>query len=125
MQRLVNDGAGAVLLFRAIVRYACKRIPAMIKEIWRNNLERADFFKSEEERIQNVMCVVAMGRESSLGEFRLGKSGETPLRISKPGGKKFWDDPVYVAIVDPLKQLAKEFRPDGRTFDFFNPVLTA
>ncbi len=108
MQKLVDDGAGGGFLVRAILLYASQRIPAFIKEIWRNNRERADFFKSEEERISNVMCVVAMGRESSLGEFRLGKSGETTLRISKPGGKKFWDDPVYVAIVDSLKQLAKK-----------------
>jgi choline dehydrogenase-like flavoprotein len=71
------------------------------------------------------MCVVAMGRESSLGEFRLGKSGETTLRISKPGGKKFWDDPVYVAIVNSLKELAKKMRPEGTIFEFFNPFLTA
>lgn len=125
MQKLVDDGAGGGFLFRAIVRYARKRIPAMIKEIWRNNLERADFFKSEEERISNVMCVVAMGRESSLGEFRLGKSGETTLRISKPGGKTFWDDPVYDAIVNSLKRLAPKLRPDGTSYEFFNPFLTA
>jgi choline dehydrogenase-like flavoprotein len=125
MQRLVDNGAGGGLLLRAIWRYATKRIPQLIKEIWRDNRERADFFKSEEERIQNVMCVVAMGRESSLGELRLGKAGETHLRISKPGGKKFWDDPVYVAIVDSLKQLARKLRPDGTTFEFFNPFLTA
>jgi len=125
MQKLVDDGAGGGLLLRAICRYARKRIPQLIKEIWRDNLERADFFKSEEERISNVMCIVAMGRESSVGEFRLGKGGETSLRISKPGGKKFWDDPVYVAIVDSLKQLAAKLRPDGTTFEFFNPFLTA
>src|SRR6266536_3082270 len=125
MQKLVDDGAGGGLLVRAVWRYAMKRIPQLIKEVWRDNRERADFFKSEEERISNVMCVVAMGRESSLGEFRLGKAGETPLRISKPGGKKFWDDPVYVAVVESLKQLAKKVRPDGSTFEFFNPFLTA
>ena len=125
MQKLVDDGAGGGFLFRAVVRYACKRIPQLIKEIWRNNRERADFFKSEEERISNVMCVVAMGRESSLGEFRLGKSGETTLRISKPGGKTFWDDPAYVAIANSLKKLAPKLRPDGTSYEFFNPFLTA
>lgn len=125
MQRLVDDGAGGGFLIRAILRFARKRIPALIKEIWRNNRERADFFKSEEERISNVMCVVAMGRESALGEFRLGKRGETPLRISKPGGKKFWEDPVYDAIIASLKELAKKFRPDGTSYEFFNPFLAA
>lgn len=125
MQKLVNDGAGGGLLLRAIFRYVRKRVPQLIKEIWRNNLIRADFFKSEEERIQNVMCVVAMGRESSTAEFRLGKKGETPLRISKPGGKAFWDDPVYDAIRGTLARLAKVLRPSGTTFEFFNPFLTA
>ena len=125
MQKLVDDGAGGGFLIRAILGYAWRRIPALIKEIWRNNLERADFFKSEEERISNVMCVVAMGRESSLGELRLGRSGETTLRISKPGNQKFWEDPVYVAIVDSLKRLAKKLRPDGTSYEFFNPFLTA
>jgi choline dehydrogenase-like flavoprotein len=125
IQKLVDDGAGGGFLIRAILRYARMRIPAFIKEIWRNNRERADFFKSEEERISNVMCVIAMGRESSLGKFRLGKRGETSLRISKPGGKKFWDDPVYVAIVDSLKKLAAKLRPDGTSYEFLNPFLTA
>jgi hypothetical protein len=123
MQKLVDDGAGGGLLVRAILRYAKMRIPQLIKEIWRNNLERADFFKSEEERIQNTMCLVMMGRESAQGVFRLGRSGETPLRISKLGGKKFWDDPVYVAILNSLKQLSAKLRPDGTTFEFFNPFL--
>jgi choline dehydrogenase-like flavoprotein len=106
MQKLVTNGAGGGLLLRAVLRYAGKRIPQLIQEIWRNNLVRADFFKSEEERIQNVMCVVAMGRESSTGVFRLGGIGETPLRITKPGDKAFWDDPVYDAIRASLSRLA-------------------
>lgn len=124
MQKLVDDGAGGGFLVRAIFRYAKNRVPQLIKEIWRNNLARADFFKSEEERIQNVMCVVAMGRESSLGELRLGKRGETPLRIRKPNGKAFWEDPVYVAIRNSLSELAKRLRPDNTNFEFFNPFLT-
>ncbi len=125
MQKLVKNGAGGGFLLWSIFRYAKKRIPQLIKEIWRNNLMRADFFKSEEERIQNVMCVVAMGRESSTAEFRLGKSGETPLRITKPGGKAFWDDPVYDAIRTSLSRLAKVLRPNNTQFEFFNPFLTA
>ena len=125
MQKLVEDGAGGGLLLRAVWRYVRKRVPQLIKEIWRNNLVRADFFKSEEERVQNVMCVVAMGRESSTAEFRLGKRGETPLRISKPDGKAFWDDPVYDAIRSTLARLAKVLRPSSTSFEFFNPFLTA
>jgi choline dehydrogenase-like flavoprotein len=125
MQKLVTDGAGGGLLLRAVLRYAGKRIPQLIQEIWRNNLVRADFFKSEEERIQNVMCVVAMGRESSTGVFRLGGIGETPLRITKPGDKAFWDDPVYDAIRASLSRLARVLRPNNTQFEFYNPFLTA
>jgi cholesterol oxidase len=125
MQKLVTDGAGGGLLLHAVLRYAGKRIPQLIQEIWRNNLVRADFFKSEEERIQNVMCVVAMGRESSTGVFRLGGIGETPLRITKPGDKAFWDDPVYDAIRASLSRLARVLRPNNTQFEFYNPFLTA
>ena len=125
IQHLVNKGAGGGFLIRAILRYAKMRIPQIIREIWRNNRERADFFKTEEERVSNMMCVFAVGRDSSQGVLRLGKKGETPLRISKPGGQKFWDDPIYEAIVDSLNRLAAKLRPDGTTVQFFNPFLTS
>lgn len=125
VQHLVDNGAGGGFLVRAVWRYVRRRVPQLIKEIWRNNLVRADFFKSEEERVQNVMCVVAMGRESSQGVFRLGGKGETPLRITKPNGKAFWDDPVYDSIRASLSRLAGKLRPDNTSFEFFNPFLTA
>jgi cholesterol oxidase len=125
MQKLVDDGAGGGFLLRAILRYLKQRVPRALKEIFRNNLIRADFFKSEEERIQNVMCVVAMGREASVGQFRLGKAGETTLRVARADGKSFWDDPVYDAIRASLGRLAKKLRPDNTAYEFFNPFLTA
>jgi choline dehydrogenase-like flavoprotein len=124
IQRLVDKGAGGGFLIRAILGYVTKRVPQLIREIWRNNRERADFFKSEEERVSNMFAVICMGRDSADGVFRLGNSGETPLRVSKPGGKKFWDDPVSGAIVKSLERLAAKLRPDGTTFEFSNPFLT-
>jgi cholesterol oxidase len=124
IQRLVDKGAGGGFLIRAIFGYVKKRVPQLIKEIWRNNRERADFFKSEEERVSNMFAVICMGRDSAEGVIRLGKRGETPLRVSKPGGAKFWEDPVYDAIVKSLGRLAKKLRPDGTTFEFSNPFLT-
>ncbi len=124
IQRLVEKGSGGGFLFLAILRYLKKRIPQVIREIWRNSSERAEFFKSEEERVSNMMCVVAMGRESSQGVFRLGGIGETPLRISKPGNVRFWEDPVYDSIRETLKQLATKLRPEGTAIEFINPFLT-
>ena len=124
IQRLVDKGAGGGFLIRAILGYLKKRVPELIREIWRNNRERAEFFKSEEERVSNMFAVICMGRDSADGVFRLGKSGETPLRVSKPGGTKFWEDPISGAIVKSLERLAAKLRPDGTTFEFSNPFLT-
>ena len=124
IQRLVDKGAGGGFLIRAIFRFAKKRALQLIGEIWRNNRERADFFKSEEERVSNMFAVICMGRDSADGVLRLGRRGETPLRVTKPGGTTFWDDPVIKAIIESLKRLARQLRPDGTTFEFLNPFLT-
>jgi choline dehydrogenase-like flavoprotein len=124
IQRLVDKGAGGGFLIRAILGHLKKRVPQLIREIWRNNRERADFFKSEEERVSNMFAVICMGRDSAEGVFRLGKRGETALRVSRPGNRKFRDDLIYGAIVKSLERLAKKLRPDGTTFEFSNPFLT-
>jgi choline dehydrogenase-like flavoprotein len=124
IKTLVQNGGGGGFLVRALLRYAKKRVPQLVKEIWRNNLVRADFFKAEEERISNFMCVVAMGRDAANGQFRLGKAGETPLRISRADGLAFWNDPIYAKINDSLKRLALKLRPANSQEEFYNPFLT-
>jgi choline dehydrogenase-like flavoprotein len=114
--------AGPWFLLRTACKYLKKRFLKLLGEAFRNNLERAEVFQSEEERISNFMCVVTMGRESSEGQFRLGKKGDTPLRISKPGDKRFWDDPIYKAIEESLKLLGKKLRP-SEDHKFYNPLL--
>ena len=69
---------GGGFLIRAIFRYAKKRIPQLIKEIWRNNRERADFFKSEEERVSNTLVVLLLSGRGSGGvaaDLRPSSSG--------------------------------------------------
>ncbi|HEX8180790.1 MAG TPA: GMC family oxidoreductase [Pyrinomonadaceae bacterium] len=124
MKTLVQNGGGGGFLVRAVLRYVKKRVPQLIKEIWRNNLVRADFYKSEEERISNFMCVVAMGRDASVGQFRLGQAGETPLRLRRTDGLEFWNDPIYTKINDSLKRLALKLRPATSQEEFYNPFLT-
>jgi choline dehydrogenase-like flavoprotein len=124
IQQLIGTGdAGPGFLLRTACKYLKKRLLKLLREVFRNNQERAEVFKSEEERISNFMCVVGMGRDSSDGKFRLGKRGDTPLRISKPGDKKFWDDPAYRAIEQSLVKLGKLFR-QSEDNKFYNPFLT-
>ena len=123
-QAIKTGDAGPSFLLSAVWKYLKKRLLKLPGEVLRNNLIRADVFKSEEERISNFMCVVAMGRDSSDAQFRLGKKGETPLRISKPGDKKFWEDPIYTAISDSLKRLGKKLR-QNEDEKFYNPFLTS
>jgi choline dehydrogenase-like flavoprotein len=106
---------------------------ALILRLWRRGLhylgaffrdsrERQDVFRSEDEITANMMCVVAQGREASLGQFRLGRGWrETPLRIRRTDGKAFHEDPIYEEIRASLDRLAREL---GSTKKFLNPFLT-
>jgi choline dehydrogenase-like flavoprotein len=71
------------------------------------------------------MLVVGMGREASVGQFRLGKGlGDTPLRVKRTDGKEFFQDPVYDDIKASLDRLADILRsPKDPTSKFFNPFL--
>jgi cholesterol oxidase len=124
IEKLIGSGdAGLGFLLLAIWKYVKKRILKLPGEVFRNNLKRAEVFQSEEERISNFMCIAIMGRESSEGQFRLGKKGDTPLRISKPGNKKFWDDPIYREIEKSLDRLGPKFRQSG-DHKFYSPFVT-
>jgi choline dehydrogenase-like flavoprotein len=46
------------------------------------------------------------------------------LRVSKPKGAKFWDDPIYKAIENSLERLAAKLRPKDTSYRFFNPFLS-
>ena len=116
-----------MFVLHAILRFLWKRLLQSIHALLTNYRERADFFQSEEEIVANTMCVVGMGREASVGQFRLGKSGETSLRLSRTEpekyGEHFWDDPIYVEIKKSLDRVA-EIMKDDPTGEFQNPFLT-
>jgi choline dehydrogenase-like flavoprotein len=122
----LGTGAGAErFVVVAILRYLKKRLSQYIREFFTNSRERGETFRSEEEITSNMMCVVAMGREAADAQFTLGRKGnETPLRVSKPGNAKFWDDPIYGAIEQSLKRLAAVLRPENSRYTFFNPFLS-
>jgi choline dehydrogenase-like flavoprotein len=104
----------------AMVRYVLGRIPAAIRAVLRNAGARQPEFASEDEQLSNMMCVATMGREASIAEFRLGKGRDTTLRLARPDGKEFRDDPIYQAIDQSLERFAGRLtdRPSAK---FINP----
>jgi choline dehydrogenase-like flavoprotein len=96
-----------------------------IRAVLTNYRERGDIFRSEEEIAANLMCVVGLGREAGVGQFRLGGSGETSLRVRRTDGKQFYEDPIYREIERSLDRLAQLIRdPTDPTSKFINPFLT-
>jgi choline dehydrogenase-like flavoprotein len=118
-----KQGTGFIL--RAIVRYGLKFLKQAYRELFTNSIKRGEFFRSEEEHVANMMCVVGIGRESAVGQFRLGKGLlDTSLRVRRSDGKAFWDDPIFDAIRTTLARLADKLRAPGTTDPFDNPFLT-
>ena len=79
---------------------------------FRNYRTRQDEFASEDEWTVKMMCVAAMGREAAVGQFRLGKRGETPLRVERSDGKAFLEDPIYDEINQSLERFARTLTDD-------------
>ncbi|HWN99630.1 MAG TPA: GMC family oxidoreductase [Blastocatellia bacterium] len=125
IRSLGKGNQGRLFILHAILRFLWKRLLQSIHAFFTNYRERGDIFRSEEEITANMMCVVGMGREASVGQFRLGKSGETSLRLSRADGRKFYDDPIYDAIRQSLARVAAAMRdPTDPTSEFVNPFLT-
>ncbi|PYQ31402.1 MAG: hypothetical protein DMF56_04200 [Acidobacteria bacterium] len=102
-----------------ILRVAVQRLLSIFK----NAREQQDFFRGEEELIGRMMCVVAQGRERSVGQFRLGSGNrDTPLRVKRDDGKEFWEDPIYDHIRASLKRMAPHFDATPGA-DFTNPLI--
>lgn len=125
IQSLSRGNTGEVFILHAALRYLKKRSVQYLRDFFSNYRERGQTFRSEEELVSNMMCVVGMGRDGADAQFTLGRgNGETTLRVKKPGSAKFWDDGIYEAVERTLARLAEKLRPDGSDYKFFNPFLT-
>jgi choline dehydrogenase-like flavoprotein len=92
-----------------------------------NYRKRQELFESQDELSSNMMCVVGMGREAAVGQFRLGGFGQTSLRVKRTDKiKRFHEDPIYKDIKRSLEALGRHLRaPDaaGEEGKFINPFL--
>jgi len=135
-----------LFLLWAILLWVLKRGRQYIKAPFVNYRKRQDVFKSEDELSHNMMCVIAMGREAAVGQFRLGGLRQTSLRVERTDGKKFHEDPVYdwgkddagdkdnaedqpdkekpINIKKSLGRLATQLGTDEKG-EFVNPFLTS
>src|SRR6266446_4905948 len=122
--RSLGKGRGKTLfVLWAIVLWAINRVFRSFEAFFKNAQERQDFFKSAEEITGTMMCVVAQGRESAAGKFRLaGGSRETALRVKRTDGKQFYEDGVYKDIEASLNELAKKLAPTAKEPKFINPL---
>jgi choline dehydrogenase-like flavoprotein len=114
---------GLFFTLSAIARFAWKRLIAYLTAPFNNAQDRQAVFESEEERVMRMMCIAAMGREASVGRFRLGNGPrETTLRVEREDGLSFEQDPVYEEIRNTLSAFASKLT-DDTTKQFENPFL--
>jgi choline dehydrogenase-like flavoprotein len=123
--RSFGRGRQKLLVLLALLRWAWQRLKELITAPFTNSIERADLFRSEDEIIARMMCIVGVGRDAALGQFRLGGPGESSLRVKRTDGKEFWDDPIYPAIQKSLDKAASLLRdPNDPKAEFRNPFLS-
>jgi choline dehydrogenase-like flavoprotein len=114
-----------LFLFWAISLWALKQARLYIRTPFVNARERQEMFRSEDEVSAKMMCVVAMGREAAVGQFRLGGFRQTPLRIKRTDNKKFHKDSIYKDIEKSLRDLEPHLRAnDNKKGKFRNPFLS-
>jgi choline dehydrogenase-like flavoprotein len=117
-----RDQQPRLLVVWSILLWFWHRCVHYVRAFFRNYRERQDVFESEDELVANMMCIVAQGREASVGQFRLGTgTGESPLRLKRIDGKAFHQDPIYDSIRATLDRLATQLGSDKK---FINPFLT-
>jgi choline dehydrogenase-like flavoprotein len=123
LQSLSKGRSRRLFLLLAVAKYLAGRGPAFVRALLRNRLARQDEFASEDEWTANMMCIAGMGREASVGQFRLGGRRDTTLRVRRTDGKAFHEDPIYDEIRATLDQFARQLTADPER-SFVNPFLT-
>ena len=104
-----------------IARWLWHRLGFYVLAFFKDASERQQIFESEDEFTNNMMCIVAQGRESSVGQFRLGASPtESPLRVKRTDNLSFTQDPIFAEVRSSLARLAAKL---GSTKNFINPFI--
>jgi len=132
LQMLVggNQSAAAPLILRAFaaVRQNVEKLAQILQKqqgTWGGE-EDDRLIKSEDELSAKIMCIAAMGREASVGQFVLDKDGHerggTQLRVGRTDGLGFHQDPIYDEIRRSLDRFARTLTKDT-TARFLSPFF--
>ncbi len=122
LQSLSKGRRTRLFTLSAIARYVLAHFPRYLRALLVNYRERQEQFRSEDEYTARMMCVAAMGREASVGRFRLGRRRDTALRVARTDGKQFHEDPIYVEIQRTLDRFAERLT-DDKGARFINPFV--
>jgi choline dehydrogenase-like flavoprotein len=79
----------------------------------------ADRGEAEDELTARIMCIVAQGKDDANGRFRLENDR---LRLERPDGKRYHEDPIYATIKATLDRLAEKLRAEGSRATFLSPL---
>lgn len=123
IRSLSNGRHPKLFVLWSLLLWVFHRAIHYVKAFFMNARERQEEFKSEDEYTHQMMCVVGMGRDESVGQFRLGGKGDTTLRLRRADGKPFHQDPIFDAIRASLKDLAPAMAASPAD-KFSNPFLS-
>lgn len=121
LKGLAKKGGPDHKLLLTIIESLFKQIGTEIKGFF-DRRSTGTAFRAEELGMQNMMCVAVMGREAAIGQFRLGKDDDTPLRVARTDGKPFAADPIYARIKASLKKFAARLSSVANN-DFISPFF--
>src|SRR5262249_45235067 len=91
--------------------------------VFRNREERQPTFLPPDERFSKMMCVVAMGRDSTRGRFELGSTwlGETRLRLRS--STPFHKDPIYIELHRTIERFGNQLGAGAKN-NFRDPLFS-
>jgi choline dehydrogenase-like flavoprotein len=121
LKSLAKKGGPDQKFLAAIIASLFKQLVTQIKGFFDRRFT-GEAFRAEDLSISNMMCIAAMGRESAVGQFRLGGKDDTPLRVSRTDGVAFSADPIYARIQASLKAFAAKLSKVPEN-DFISPFF--
>jgi len=101
VRSMAKHGSPGNLILTVLLRL----LGQFFKDVWTFLSGRIPpaLFEAEDLLTTKMMCIAGMGREASVGKFRL-EDGQ--LRVARTDGKQFYDDEIYKDLKASLSRFA-------------------